>query len=114
MKFCPTCGKQLIDEAVFCTGCGCAVPGNAVPGQQVQAQVQPGNDTLAVVAKIFLIIGCVIQGWAIIPLIWMIPITLSIFKKLKRGEPIGTGLKICALLFVSLLSGVLLLCRSEG
>ena len=26
MKFCQKCGKELHDDAVICTGCGCAVP----------------------------------------------------------------------------------------
>lgn len=25
MKYCSHCGKELMDEAVVCTGCGCAV-----------------------------------------------------------------------------------------
>lgn len=25
MKFCSKCGKELIDEAIICPGCGCAV-----------------------------------------------------------------------------------------
>lgn len=24
MKYCVNCGKQIADEAVFCTGCGCS------------------------------------------------------------------------------------------
>lgn len=28
MKFCQKCGKQLMDEAVICPGCGCAVGNN--------------------------------------------------------------------------------------
>lgn len=27
MKYCTHCGKELIDEAVICVGCGCAVSG---------------------------------------------------------------------------------------
>lgn len=27
MKFCAHCGKELLDEAVVCVGCGCAVDG---------------------------------------------------------------------------------------
>ncbi len=27
MKFCTHCGKELLDEAVICVGCGCAVGG---------------------------------------------------------------------------------------
>ena len=25
MKFCQKCGKELVDEAVVCIGCGCSV-----------------------------------------------------------------------------------------
>ena len=35
MKFCTKCGKELRDEAVVCTNCGCAVEGSASAGQVV-------------------------------------------------------------------------------
>ena len=72
-----------------------------------------GDDGLAVASKIFLILACILQGWMILPLAWCLPITISVCNKMKRGEPVGTGLKICALLFVSLIGGILLLCRSD-
>ena len=71
------------------------------------------DDTLDTVIKVFLIIACVAQGWMIIPLAWCIPMTISIFKKLKNGEPISTGLKVCTLIFVSLVSGICLLCKND-
>lgn len=30
MKYCEKCGKELMDEAVVCPGCGCAVRGSNV------------------------------------------------------------------------------------
>ncbi|MBQ6996752.1 MAG: zinc-ribbon domain-containing protein [Oscillospiraceae bacterium] len=43
MKFCSKCGKELMDEAVFCPGCGCAVSGanmyKDVNVQQMDSQV---------------------------------------------------------------------------
>lgn len=30
MKYCTHCGKELLDEAVVCVGCGCAVEGQTV------------------------------------------------------------------------------------
>lgn len=72
-----------------------------------------GNDALAVASKIFLILGCIAQGWLLIPLAWCLPITISICGKMKRNEPVGTGSKVCALLFVNLIAGILLLCRSN-
>ena len=40
MKFCSHCGKELMDEAVVCTNCGCAVNGansmtNAAAGEDI-------------------------------------------------------------------------------
>lgn len=29
MKFCSKCGKELFDEAVICTGCGCMTENNS-------------------------------------------------------------------------------------
>ncbi|MEE1185888.1 MAG: zinc-ribbon domain-containing protein [Acutalibacteraceae bacterium] len=104
MKFCEKCGKELVDEAVFCPGCGCAVASKKANG---------GNDGLATAAKVFLILGCIAQGWMLIPLAWCLPITISIFNRMKRNEPVGVGLKVCSLLFVSLVGGILLLCRSD-
>ena len=106
MKFCQKCGKEIVDEAVICPGCGCAV------AEEKKNEIH-GNDGLAIAAKIFLIIGCVAQGWLLIPLAWMLPITTSIFGRMKRGDSVGTGLKVCALLFVNLVGGILLLCRPD-
>ena len=106
MRFCQKCGKEIMDEAVICPGCGCSVT------REVE-KTDGGKDGLATAAKIFLILGCIAQGWMLLPLAWCLPITISACGKMKRGEPVGTGLKVCALLFVSLLGGILLLCRSD-
>lgn len=105
MKFCEKCGKEIADEAVVCPGCGCAI----APVKKGKG----GNDGLAVAGKIFLILGCIAQGWLLLPLAWCLPITISINNKMKNNEPVGTGLKVCAMLFVNLIGGILLLCRSD-
>lgn len=107
MKYCVHCGAEMFDEAVVCVKCGCA----AAPKKD--AAVQREDDILALVIKIFLIIGCISQGWMIIPLAWCIPITVSVFNALRDKRPIGTGMKVCTLLFVSMVAGVCLLCRNE-
>lgn len=30
MKYCKNCGKELLDEAVVCVGCGCSVDGQSI------------------------------------------------------------------------------------
>lgn len=47
---------------------------------------------------------------AIAPLLWMIPMTVSYGKKITSGEKVGVGFKLCTLLFVNLISGILMLC----
>lgn len=105
MKFCQKCGKEIAEEAVICPGCGCSVV--------EEKNGKGGNDGLAVASKVFLILGCVAQGWLLLPLAWCLPITISICNKMKNNEPVGVGLKVCALLFVNLIGGILLLCRSD-
>ncbi len=34
MKYCEKCGRELLDEAVICPGCGCAVNGAAQKARQ--------------------------------------------------------------------------------
>ena len=115
MKYCTRCGTQLVDEAVICTGCGCAV----TPTQslvEVETKATPPRDSgLVVTAKIMMILGTIFNAFTffLIPLAWCIPMTVVYFKKIKENQPIGTGFKVCSLLFVSLLGGILMLCDSE-
>lgn len=103
MKFCSKCGKEIHDEAVVCPGCGCAVEG----ANQKAKTAEPS--TLKTVAWVFMLIGTILAAVVLIPLAWMIPMTLSLKKKMNTGEPVGLGFKICVLLFVNQIAGILLL-----
>jgi len=120
MKFCSKCGKELQDDAVVCVGCGCLVNSNPQPNPQPNQQY--GNyilkkekkyGGLATAAKIFAILGCIGMGWMLLPLAWCLPITISFCNKVSKGEKVGVGLKVCMLLFVSLLGGIFALCMGE-
>ncbi len=111
MKFCQMCGKEIMDQAVICPHCGCSV--ETMNNPNAVGRPTGGNDGLAVASKVFLILACVAQGVFLLPLAWCLPITISICNKMKYNQPIGTGLKVCALIFVSLVAGILLLCRSD-
>jgi uncharacterized membrane protein YvbJ len=107
MKYCSKCGNQLFDEAVICPQCGCAT------GYQ-EHTIRKQTSTMQTVAKIFMIIGTVINGFAIIPLAWCVPMTLSYINKIKNGERVGTGFKVCTLLFVNTIAGILMLCDDDN
>ena len=108
MKFCSKCGKELADEAVICVGCGCEVQ------QEKQAPSNNKPSGLQVAAKVLMIISTVVMGLYIIPLAWCIPMTVSYSKNLKRGKPISTGFKVCSLLFVNTIAGILMLCDNNN
>ena len=116
MKFCSKCGTQLVDEAVVCTGCGCAVVTQPDRSEEVAVATVPQkkDSGTTTAAKVFMILGTIVMGFYIIPLAWCIPMTVSYFSKVKNGYPISTGFKVCSLLFVSMIGGILMLCDKEN
>ena len=108
MRYCSNCGRAVSKKAVVCPGCGCRVPRDGNPAAAGK------DDGWSIAIKVFLILGCILQAWMLIPLAWCLPITISVVGKIGRGEPIGTGLKVCALLLVNLIAGSLLLCRPDA
>lgn len=112
MKYCSKCGNELMEEAVVCLKCGCAIEGSKMTET---AQGVSANSGLKTAAKILMILGTIVTSLAgfLIPLAWCLPMTISYFNKTKRGETVSTGFKVCSLLFVSLLGGVLMLCDKD-
>lgn len=66
--------------------------------------------------KVFLIIGCILNAllFMFIPLAWCIPMTVVVFKTYNRGCDVSTGMKVCTLLFVNLVAGIIMLCIKPG
>lgn len=123
MKYCKHCGAQLRDEAFFCPACGCS-------SEDQSAFTNKHEESgLQIAAKIFMILSCALTapgflwmiifgGWLavifLLPLSWRIPMTVEYIKSLKGARPrVGIGFKICTLLFVSLVAGILMLCDSQ-
>ena len=113
MKFCTKCGHELVDEAVICTNCGCAT-GDYKPAQ-ASGSYGSSKSGLKTAAKVLMIVGTVLTSlYGLgIPLAWCLPMTLSYCKKIKNGEPVSTGFKVCSLLFVSMVGGILMLCDND-
>ncbi len=122
MKYCSKCGAEIMDEAYVCPHCGCKT-------EPEKAQGNAGN-TLRTIAKIFMLISC--GMWAVvfliylalttilaclislIPLSWIIPMTVVYWKKVAHHQPVGTGFKVCTLLFVNTIAGILMLCDNNN
>ncbi len=107
MKYCTHCGASLADEAVICPHCGCAT--------EKSLNKASSDSAFTLIAKIFMVIGCVVSASLfLIPLCWTIPMTVHYFKKVNNHEDVGVGFKVCSLLFVSLIAGIMMLCDSEN
>jgi len=143
MKYCTNCGTQLEDNVSFCPNCGTPAKASqpaqqeqqpaqqaaqqpeqqpqqtqtiyAQPAPQAQqaAQTEHKFTGLQLAAFILMIISTVGMGWMLIPLAWCIPMTVSYYNAVKQGRPVSMGLKVCTLLFVNLISGILMLVDSD-
>ena len=93
--------------------------------QQVYAQpvapaapttLYPMTDTdrnLRLVAFIFCILSLVGSCWLIIPLAWMIPMSVISWGIYKGTKANTVAFGVCTLIFCSLVAGILLLCSNK-
>ena len=75
---------------------------------QRQATMKTRNQNRGYVTaiKVMLVIACIAGATAyLIPLLWMVPMTVVAWKKLDRAEPLGLAFKIFTCIFVSKLAG---------
>lgn len=106
--YCSKCGEEIMDEAVVCPKCGC------LTDDKLQKSTKPKAKTgLQTATLVFMIISTIFQGFLLIPLAWTLPMTLSYNRKINAGEPIGAGFKVCTLLFVNIIAGILMLCDND-
>jgi len=106
MNYCPKCGAKLESDHIYCPNCGHKLT------ETVQVEVvnnSTDHETLQMVAKVFMIICTVLAGFALIPLIWMVPMTVHYSNCIRDGRKAGTAFAVCTLLFCSLISGILIL-----
>lgn len=111
--YCRNCGRELPADANACPNCGAFVD----EGKRRQFEAEPdenvknqkSRETMQMLAKVFCIIGTVVGGFALIPLIWMVPMTVHYCQKIKQGDDVSLAFKILTLFFLSFLGGIFML-----
>ena len=104
MKYCTHCGKELLDEAVVCVGCGCPVSGqyiqtiNAVSGDSVAllntlSQRLNINGIIWLVIGILQILGGIFINWFLLIVVGVLNIFSSVqdinYSKSVQDNPSG-------------------------
>lgn len=69
--------------------------------------------TLRLIAFVLNIITTVCCGFLIIPLAWMIPMSIRSWSIYKGTKPNTVAFGVCTLIFLDLISGILLLCSKK-
>ncbi len=136
MKYCEHCGAELNEDSVVCIKCGRSVKHETAKNNSNNTLLTVAkvfmiiscvaSPTIGILYSLFLLlmsvattmlpmIALVILLLIIfcLPLAWTIPMTVSVSRKIKENEPIGMTLKICTLIFVNLIAGILLLCVND-
>ena len=105
-------GEELNEGARFCRNCGQPVNGAEPKYFSSERTSQLKND-LREAAYVLGLIVTIASGLAIIPLCWTLPMTLYLKRKMDAKEKTGIAFDICYFIFVSRISGVLLLVADE-
>ena len=124
--YCHHCGKEVGRGNKFCPHCGVLLQEDEYgerPGEYDDVVDEPkpaGKKTiinestkrdLDTVVKILMIVITIITGFAIIPLLWTIPMTMTALDRIKKKEPYGLVLSICTLIFMAVAPGVIMIIR---
>ena len=126
--YCHHCGKEVGRGNKFCPHCGVLLqedeygdrPGEyddvdvteKEPKKKKQIINESTKRELDTLIKIFMLIPTILLGFAIIPLIWMVPMTMAAWKKADNKEPYGLVLSVCSIIFMGIpVAGVMMIIR---
>lgn len=94
-------GAQSCDETVY--------EAHIIENGRSAYGMDSQDSTLRLIAFVFCVISTVTAGWMLIPLAWMVPMTVCAWGIYKGRRPNTTAFGVCTLIFVSLVGGILLL-----
>ena len=79
------------------------------PATATPATTTENDKTLYLIAFILNIVSTASVGWLLIPLAWMLPMTIISYGIYKGTKKNTTAFGVCTLVFLNLVSGILLL-----
>ena len=113
MNYCPECGAPVEEGAAYCAKCGKRLSAPSAMNPEVVISGNQEEGSLVTIAKVLMILTTVTSGFLLIPLAWCIPMTVHYFNCIKNKEKVSVAFKICVLIFMNVISGILMLCDEE-
>lgn len=83
-----------------------------LPLGPVYAGLDPEIDP-AIFITVYNIICIVFALFSLVPLCWSIPMTVVTYRGFQKKTKLSIAFKVCTLIFVNIISGILLLCDQE-
>lgn len=80
---------------------------------EVKVTMSDNDKTMRLIAFIFSLLSTISVGWLLIPLAWMVPMTVIAYGIYKGTKHNTVAFGVCTLIFVSPVSGILLLCSKK-
>lgn len=134
--YCKNCGSELTDGAEYCSNCGTKVTETYQSSTISNTTTTDLNKKTGLhigafvfmVISIFSVCGSALTIWAsniylentgymifstLVSLAWIIPMTIKVYR-VKSTTELTMGFKICTLLFVNVIAGILLICDSNS
>ena len=136
--YCRKCGQEINEGTRFCPYCGCNLDLNnndqsMNKGLDTATRIffilaMAGSVLSSLMCSIFIIIGFTVPSLegtmvgimfiiytviCLIPLCWLIPMYKYFIKCRRENIQISIAFKICTLIFVNVIAGILILIREE-
>ena len=108
-RYCNHCGAGVCDEAAVCAHCGRTL-NSTDSATSSTSNLGINAQGMQSVIKILMIVGTVLMALETcgLGLIWCLPMYSHYNEKIKRGEKVSTTFKVCTLLFVNTIAGILM------
>lgn len=105
-----SCGTLLL--SAICVPITMAIS-KTVVWYQILEMDQTGTVDLNQFNAVYTIVTIISFFLCLLPLAWRIPMTVSVSQKTRKQQPVSVGMKVCTLIFVNLIAGILLLCMNN-
>ena len=100
MKYCSKCGKEIMEEAVICPECGCAVEADAFSKTEADTESSTKINILALLGFIFGLISWILNFFGLVGMAAVVLSCLGL-AKLEKGDSKGKIFSI-----IGLISGI--------